>query len=114
MVDNYLDGIESVGLWKSDYVIHCNGRKWASVLGVQYGYHGGFCGVRVDFVSLADGASFDKLLYESLHFRPDVVASNEFKGLVLSRVSREYMVVFELKYAYSKGFIVRYVNTFVE
>ena len=73
MVHYYLDGIKPIGFQKSDYVIHCDGREQAGVLGVRYGYDGGFCGVCVDFVSLADGASSDKLSYESPHFRPDIV-----------------------------------------
>ena len=73
MIDDYLDGIEPIGLQKSDYVIHCDGRKWVNVLGVWYGYDGGFCGVCVDFVSLADGTSSDKLPYEGPHLQPDIV-----------------------------------------
>ena len=38
MINDYLDGVEPIGLQESDYVIHCNGRKWASVLGVWYRY----------------------------------------------------------------------------
>ena len=73
MIDDYLDGIEPIGFRESNYVIHCDGRKQASVLGVWYGYNGGFCGVCVDLISLADSASSDKLPYEGPHFRPDVV-----------------------------------------
>ena len=93
MVHNYLDGIETVRLWEPDYVVHCDCRKGAHVLGVWYGYGGGFHEMCVDFVGLAAGASVDEFLYKCPHFRPDLVLLDWFNVLCLPWVSHDYGVV---------------------
>ena len=93
MVNNYLDGIEPIGLWKSDYVIHCDCRERASILGVRYRYHGGLCGVHVDLVSLASGASSDKPPYEGPHFWPNIVSLDQLDVSCLPWVSHYHRIV---------------------
>ena len=83
MINHHLDGVEPVRFGEPDYVVHCNCGEGACILGVWYGYDGGFCGVRVDLISLADGASLDKLSYESPHFWPDIVPLDQLDILCL-------------------------------
>jgi hypothetical protein len=54
------------------------------------------------------------VLDKGTDFRPSVVSSNELKSLVLTEVSREYVVVLAAQYAESEVINVRDINPVIQ